>query len=525
MYNVMLVDDEPYIIDGMRKIIDWDEYGIQILHTAYDGMAAMHKFQKKRVDIVVTDIRMPRMDGIALIRSIKELDPDTRFIILSGYEDFSYVKEGITLGIENYLLKPINEEEFSFTLLDTIQKIDKDNRTRVKEKSDKDVLKENVLNRWVYGTIDYDELKHRGELLGLKLFEPSYVIAAVRVFESNHENSLARKKEIYHCIMNTCQKCTGTEMQDIIFQDYDGDIVMPFFGSDYQLIREAAHNTMERALSSLKDPNLRMFVALGSLAKNSRDVSKSYMNAKRMLDFSMVLPSHTIIDFVEWTRKLMDAENSQKIEFGPLKKFVISGEKEKAFCCIDDIFKGILKQDTVTPAFLRDAAIEVLYNVVLFTNTQYIKNRHTMKDMEGFFNKVYYMDHTDMLIQYVKGVVEEVVDCILAEKAGIHPLVIRVRNYVQENYMKNISLKTISATFQVNTAYLGQLFKSETGEIFSSFLNRVRIEKAIELFHETHINASEIAIMVGFPNPGYFYSVFKRLTGMSTTEFKRGVSI
>lgn len=161
MRNVLLVDDEPLIVEGMQSIIDWNANHMQIADTARNGVEALAKLDGLSVDLVITDIMMPQMTGLELIREIKVRSPLTKFIILSGYEEFNYVREGITLGVENYLLKPVNIDELEATIkhmqhdweCEEIRQIQMDQSWRI--------LRNNILQRWANETIDAKEFRER----------------------------------------------------------------------------------------------------------------------------------------------------------------------------------------------------------------------------------------------------------------------------------------------------------------------------------------------------------------------------
>jgi len=522
----MLVDDEPFIIEGLKLIIDWDEYEIQIVHTACDGLVAVEAYLKQRVDIIITDIKMPNLNGLELIRQIKKIDTGTKYIILSGYEDFTYVKEGINLGIENYLLKPINEDELSATLLCTIEKFEKESNNKVMRNEDINILKGNVLNRWVTGKISSNELKERAELLSLKLFESNYVFVAIRVIDYDKHNSSPIELntaigDTYISIEEVCRKHLPEDVKNMIFHDYDGDVILPFMGNSADFTIKSVYDTMNTILSYIKKPIV--IISLGNLVNHPADIPMGYENAKKMLFFSVVLEKSIIIDYTAFISKYINTRTSYKIELSSLKNFILSGEKDQAFTFINDLYNQIQKQPMITLAYLRDITIEILYGILYITKADYIKNKYIKHDLDGFFNKIYYMDRMEKLIDFVDHVISEIIDYLSEEGSLIHPLIQRVIRHTQENYAKDITLKTISHLLNMNTAYLGQLFKNETGEIFSNYLNRVRVEKAIQLLKTTNISANKVAIEVGFSNPTYFYSVFKKITGMSTIEFKQSI--
>lgn len=147
MYTVLLVDDEEKILEVMKVRIGWQELGVDKLLTASDGQAALEYFEQQRIDLLVTDIRMPRMDGLELIEKVRSLYPDTHCILLTAYGEFEYAHRAIQLGVENYLLKPVADVEMEQTIQKALDNIYN------RRKNSRDLLRENTLNRWVSGSI------------------------------------------------------------------------------------------------------------------------------------------------------------------------------------------------------------------------------------------------------------------------------------------------------------------------------------------------------------------------------------
>ncbi len=131
MKKVMIVEDEELILQGLRNILDWEALGLDVVHMAHDGTEALEMWEKEPVHIVVTDISMPEMDGLTLLRKIREKEEQVRFIILTGYDEFDYAREAIRLGVENYILKPINEEELERQLRETVQKLEETDKKKL----------------------------------------------------------------------------------------------------------------------------------------------------------------------------------------------------------------------------------------------------------------------------------------------------------------------------------------------------------------------------------------------------------
>lgn len=198
MYTVLLVDDEEKILEVMKVRIGWQELGVDKLLTASDGQAALEYFEQQRIDLLVTDIRMPRMDGLELIEKVRSLYPDTHCILLTAYGEFEYARRAIQLGVENYLLKPVADVEMEQTIQKALDNIYN------RRKNSRDLLRENTLNRWASGSIGSEELSERAAVLGINLYQPEYcVVCAVRrgksslaAFRASCLELLAQKYEV-----------------------------------------------------------------------------------------------------------------------------------------------------------------------------------------------------------------------------------------------------------------------------------------------------------------------------------------
>ena len=169
MYKVMLADDENLILQGLENIIEWEELGLEIVNKASNGQEAIDKFKENPVDIVVTDINMPQVTGLELLKELKKINSDVKFIILSGYDDFSYAKKAIELGVENYMLKPIDEEELEKTLKNTINKIKQE-----KEENKSSLGKHNILIKLIKGKLDQGEIEENKECFYMNLNSERY---------------------------------------------------------------------------------------------------------------------------------------------------------------------------------------------------------------------------------------------------------------------------------------------------------------------------------------------------------------
>ena len=178
MYKALVVDDEPIILEGFDNLISWEEFGIEISAKAENGKAALQIVREEEIDLLITDIRMPEMSGLELLKTIRQEGKSIKVIILSGYDDFQYVKEASKYGIENYLLKPIEENELEETLLHLTEKLENEQKQQNRLQESYQLLRSNILYRWITGAIGEEELTMRAEFLDISLEKQWYQVCA-----------------------------------------------------------------------------------------------------------------------------------------------------------------------------------------------------------------------------------------------------------------------------------------------------------------------------------------------------------
>lgn len=253
MINVFIADDEPFILDGLKNIINWNEYDLKIVGQALNGVDAYNYIKNEKVDILITDVMMPEMDGLTLIENIKKTNTNTRFIILSGYNEFEYVKKGIHLGIENYLLKPINFEELISTLQNITKKIKSSNNSFLCSTEDIYTLKNNILYRWVNNSISESELMQRSTILDIDLDLCVYTVCIMSVFSDVKNKTLSKSN---HNIENFYRL-----MKDILqpfdnvtcFPDFNGNVIIIFGGQCQSSLENLIYNTLSVAKNEIRN--------------------------------------------------------------------------------------------------------------------------------------------------------------------------------------------------------------------------------------------------------------------------------
>lgn len=518
MFKAFIVDDDPAIVKGLITLINWEEYGLDISGTAYNGLEALEFIASSSPDILVTDIKMPYMDGLELIRRVKQIAPQTRFIVLSGYDDFIYLKESIKLGIENYILKPVNLEEFTATLVNILDKLQNSRLQQSDFDKDKDIIRNNVLHRLVTGSISEEEQNERLMHLGIKLNDGPYTICILRVLA--HKTNETIPNEIMTKFGKICNKIIIKHELGFTFCSPEGDILFLSHSDKKMIDSFSIRKVLEECLDTVKNSvHLDLFITMGSFENNWRRLHKSYKKAKELQQYSIILPPNSILND-EIEKNTSNIQIRQILASNEINKIIASKDIDSLLDHIDGIFDRICTLKGITPSFVQNSAVEILFliinNVISAEGGSHILDQELHRPVSDIFK----LQSLEEIIKFTKDTAQSIILYLIHKQQSFHPIIKRVIDYIRVNYSKELSLKCLAYDFNINTNYLGRLFKEELGEYFTDYLNKIRVEKAKELLSKTNKSTREISTIVGYTDPNYFYSLFKKYTGVSPSDFK-----
>ncbi|WP_028561944.1 response regulator transcription factor [Paenibacillus pinihumi] len=501
MYRVFIVDDEPFIIEGLYDIIDWAEYGLEIVGSAENGYDALAALMEASADILLTDISMPKMDGLTLISEARKFRPDLKVIILSGYNDFEYIKSGLKLGVENYLLKPINIDELQETLANTIDKLNTVRPDRLFSDYDIRILRDNILYRWLTGRIAPNELNERTDMLDIRLDAPYIVTAIIRTenqFEPSYE---------------AAQRLAVQDPSMLPFVDIDGDLVIVFMLEDRESGKKKALSTLDSVQKRLAASPMR--ISIGSVEAMGEGAPQSYTHAKKAQEYFLLQDDHAILDYDVLAEKNA-IDTSQSLDWSSYSRHIKAKELDLLLETIDMEFERAQTMEGVTPAYIQSMAIEMMIRFKM--ELKEIKQTDQPELFEAGFMQIMNAETIEALASVVKEAARLAVDSLMRDVKS--PIIQLLLNYVHEHYAQPLSLKSLSQQYNIHPVYLGHLFQKETNETFTEYINKYRIGKAKEMLKETQLKVQEIAVQVGYWETGYFYKQFKKYVGISPTDYK-----
>jgi two-component system response regulator YesN len=503
MYRVFVVDDEPFIIEGLYDIIDWSAYGLEIVGSAENGQDALEALKESAADILLTDISMPIMDGLTLIREARQFRPDLKVIILSGYNEFDYIKSGLKLGVENYLLKPINIDELQETLANTIDKLNMTRPDRLFSDYDIRILRDNILYRWLTGRIAPNELSERTDMLDIRLDAP-YLVTAILRTENQFEPSY-----------EAAQRLAVQDPSMLPFVDIDGDLVIVFMLDDPAAGKEKAISILDNMQKRLAPSKMR--ISLGSVEEMGEGAPRSYAHAKKAQEYFLLMDEPAILDYGLLTEKNGIVNiSAQPLDWSSYSKLIKAKDLESLHAAIDVDFELYQALEGVTPAYIQSMAIELMIRFKM--ELKEIKQADQPELYKAGFVQIMQAETIEGLVSVVKEAATLTVDSLMRDVKS--PIIQQLLNYVHENYAQALSLKSLSQQYNIHPVYLGHLFQKETSETFTEYINKYRIGKAKEMLKETQLKVQEIAMQVGYWETGYFYKQFKKYVGISPTDYK-----
>lgn len=500
MYRVLLVDDEQLITMGLQALLDWEDYGFEIVTTAESGEEALAYLKENPIDILITDILMGEMSGLDLIKEVKKVQPKVKSIVLTGYQEFSYIKQGLLLGIENYLVKPVDEEE----LLTTIQNIGRKLKVMMgsNQEQESSTLMDNTLWRFLNGEIDKNDCLERLSLYNIQFNQPFYNVSILN-FENYHKPEISKEirkfiEEHYSAV------CLYSPNQDILII-YGSNDEKELFHFNEGLVQDLKGELVNAGL---------FYLSMGKPVKMVEEIEDSFADARDYSLLQLFSEPNVLISERLTIDKHEELKKQQEMKEN-IVKMLLKADKE-TLQLVDSYVQELTRKST----FTSPQAVKK-YTFDLISYIHYSLKPDDLSYYTASVEKIVYSTDINQMRAILKEYCREIIFLIHNQVNLRSPIVQNVLDYIHVHYDQGISLKTLGQQFHVNAIYLGQLFQKEIGVVFSEYLNRYRLEKAKELLKTTHFRAGEIGKKVGYSDTTYFYKQFRKTVGTTPSEWRK----
>lgn len=511
MYRMILVDDEPQIRRGLEGLIPWEDYGIELVGEADNGVSAKILIERVCPDIAIVDIRMPQMDGLQLLAQAKELTSCPKFIMLSGFDQFDYVRTAMRLGAKNYLLKPVDPEELKAAVIDVASALDEEAQKKQQFEQSLQALMNHTLNRMLCNQIEVRELREKCRLLGITLRCNHMLVGIVRPFFDNQDVSL--RWITFRC-MDICRERMNRYLTVYPAADAADNIVLIIKNPELAFQREQMLRFLQECADTIqREIGISSAAVLGTDAASFKELPASYQNALRMLDIKCIWGDVQIEPDT-----VVSMQQTVGLTFEPelMTNMLLQNEQETLKQMIRRFFRKTLKENHVTSlVMVKYHLIELVTCALQAAHKCCIPATELEQLRTSSYAAIQSCTSIHALEHEMQDLMQRLCDRVqYVDTSGYSPKVQAVVQYVHQQYNdSNLSLKTLADKLAVNSAYLGRTFNLETGVFFSDYLNEIRIRHAKELLNTTSLKLAEVAEQVGFVNVSYFSTIYKNITG------------
>jgi len=541
MINILLVDDDVLVLTKIKQLILFLKSDYQVVKDVTSAKEALEFSRNNEVDILITDMKMPKMDGIDLIKEVKKLNINIQIIAISSYEDFYYVKESLKEGSIDYILKYSLNEETLKSALDNAKRRILTNKslqvTKLKRdkliKSSKVLLKKEFLTELLQGEVSKDNIIKNFKDYDLNINYGNLIIIICeidnyRVITEDFDDKDKKifKDAAFDIISKVLEK---TQRKEIIYLR-DGEYVI-FMSSDQKsnlyTINDASQyaerisDNLERLL------NIEVSISISNCCNNIADISKVYLNAKNKLKKKFFEGKGKVYNAFERSTGVQVIKNN----FDFNKREIIDKLKKGDDSLLNDInlLFDKYKEERYPFEIIELTAIEML-NVGNDVIKDYKINIDTEKyNMNVLYRNIYKYetieDINELIVSFYATILSNVNKINKLLDASYSKYTVKCINYIERNYSKQASLQEAADFIGVNAAYLSKIFKEDVGENFVEYLNKHRIKSAQELIKSKKYSIKEICVMVGFANYNYFFKVFRQVTNLTPSEFQKNIKI
>lgn len=527
MYKIVLIDDEDIVREGMRDLIPWAELGLEMAGDAQDGEEGLKLIDEQLPHIVFLDINMPKVDGIKVAQKVLEKYPSMKIVLITGYEEFSYAREALRLGVEDYILKPVTKQEVIELLKKLVEKLDREQQeekikkyTQEKIKQSNEILLQRCIEELILNEIENSLIEKRCTLVEIPLNKAFYSIALID-YDHFLGGTDSNEDEItFFAIQNIIEEILDKNKWGYAFK-LSGLNGIFYYTNE----KEDVYEHYKKHLGYIKDMltqylGITVTIGAGKMVSSIDKVYLSYENAYESLMSRFFLGNNQIImhdsheniheyvkanEWIKWEEKLVGAiENSSAFE-KVLDEICIAMERSRMpIEKCQEVWKILAISLFKKFVQIEESIIEVFPDTFNIIEELYLKK--TIKEIRDWIVSLYSK-------------------CNYYIKEQVSPNKNHIKNalrFLEENYyLSDLSINMVCKEVYLSPSYLSSIFKKATGYSFIEYLTKYRLEKAKELLKYTSLKTYQVAEKVGYLDPQYFSTLFKKQFHKTPSEYRK----
>ncbi len=525
MMKVIITDDEIQIRKGLRMKVDWEKEGFQIVEEASNGKEALELLRNTDIDVIITDMRMPIMNGLELAKWCQKEFPKVKVVVLSGYSDFEYVRGSMKEGVKDYLLKPVAPDE----LVEVLRKI----RKEVEEEKEKqaetfkmrqlvntqlqEVQEQYLLylakEEWQQINFVLERLRQL-HLEGLAIDNVAVQFITVEIRENKGNED--RLKELRLPFQMVCKEMAKEHGDTYSFYDPSYANMVHFI--HYSVLGKVNNSSIlvnEIQKNVRKLLNLETVIGIGNVVTGISNFKNSYISSLLAWSQSQIGPKSQVIEGTITKEDVFEFLPDSELK---LINAIENGNFEMYRGNIQSLLGANENQSIMSFSLV---ANRVLFLLGSIARKYDIETNDIKIIIWNCQQRIWELNSYQKVIEQLNELAKFIIENLRLARFSNSKLIIdSVKQYLDQHYANDISLSLLSEIFHINSAYLSETFKNQVGQNFSDYLVNLRMEKAKEFLKDKQLKIIDVSYLVGFSNQGYFSTVFKKHIGQTPVNFR-----
>lgn len=534
VFKVFIVEDEIVVREGIRNNIHWEQYGFIYAGDASDGELALPMIRRIQPDLIITDIKMPFMDGLELIKLVREELPRTKIVIISGYDDFSYAQQAIRMGVEQYLLKPIVKEKMVEILASLHKKMEAELKQQEylakfqREAQEYETFsRRRFFEQIVTGGLSVSEISETAKSMGIDVNAPFYNIVLFSLSSAGNDASAPENyTDSLIAVQDRVTEFIVSHPELILFRLNVTTYAVLVKGGQDDIARFTYDCTENiREFCSVYENDVDWYITCGTPVSRLSAVPACFTEANRILSYRYLCPEEHILSETSirniLKKDLKSDAGKKEIDQERIRKFLNDGAVEDIDRFIDQLMQSADEEAVSLPFFCRYLAM-----TVYFAAAEYIDSIGCRAD--SFWPpELRPKDNAsapEEARQYARQVILRTIELRDREsKKRQRDILVQAIGFIDKHYPdESISLDRVAREVNISPNYFSAMFSQEVGRTFIEYLTNKRISEAKRMLRQTDKRSSEIAFAIGYKDPHYFSFVFKKVAGCTPSEYRRG---
>jgi two-component system response regulator YesN len=519
-YKVVFVEDEIVTREGIRDNVNWKNHGFEFCGEATDGEMALQLLLATKPDVLITDIKMPFMDGLQLCKFVRERMPGVVIVILSGHDEFEYAHEAIKLGVTEYLLKPVTVQDIH-CVLDRIaahldqEKKEREDIQRLKDQIEENqlILRERFLLKLILGAVSSTDAIEKSQVLGLDIVARHYLVVIVKIelADRSEQFDYSEYQRVQQIISGLVENNPDTFL---LRKDWE-ELVILMKGNTAEYLEEERDFLLELISQKMRETRYRLTIGIGAPKNRITHIHQSFVEALVNIQNVINADRNESTGLVNKTDLLM-------VDKTAVENYLRCGTKDQ-FDSFFDVFISPLGEAALKSYLIKNY---IFMDIILATAKFLNELGGDIDHVVAGFTSIEMMLMRIKTIEQLKEQVQNILISALIFRDNLASrqyagVIKQVQNYINYHYMDpDLSLGEVAAQANLSPSHFSVIFSQETCKTFMEYLSEVRIKKAKELLRTTSLRSVDISCQIGYNDPHYFSYVFRKNTGLTPTEFR-----